>query len=406
MKPVAPETRRLWNASALPGMRTWRVYLFAWLLAFAWLGPFTSAVARADWPKAELVRLTASRHYLRPPEAELNKARSLAEFTEYLAHLDPYSRYLPAAEYAYLRKRQAREQIGLGLNLLIDDGALLAVPLQQGPAARAGLTRPRYLKQIGKHRIDPDDFASYAFFADFAKGRKTPLLVSRQADGRDNIEYYLPITAPFQNVSLEYLDQAPLPLIRFHAFDGDEHTARVLARLLPGALSENSELVLDLRFCPGGSLYEMIDAVSLFLPAEVEVAVLRSAGERDRALKSLPGGGGDKKTRIFLWVSPFTASSAEIFARILRRHAGAMIIGTPTEGKCLSQQIFELPDGAALQLSVYEVLAPDVCQGQPIVPDLLLGEEKILDDQAYYARMPSRKARITGAVSGLTPRQE
>jgi C-terminal processing protease CtpA/Prc len=199
-------------------------------------------------------------------------------------------------------------------------------------------------------------------------------------------ESYTVIANSYENHFLEYLTESGINLIRIHQFNATEGSER-LKTLVKRSLQRDKYLVLDLRYCPGGSLYEVVDAVSLFLPADLEVSYLRKSGtDKLRTLTSLPGRIVNRQ-RLYLWVSPFTASSAEIFARILRYYAtNAVIIGTPTQGKCLSQQTFELEDGSGLELSTFEVLGPDKqpCEGTSIQPDIEVELNEILNPRTYF----------------------
>jgi carboxyl-terminal processing protease len=66
-----------------------------------------------------------------------------------------------------------------------------------------------------------------------------------------------------------------------------------------------------------------------------------------------------------------TASMGEIFASAVQKHGAATVLGTNTSGSVAAAQVFGLPDGAGLQITVFEIMAVD---GKPlnkvgVVPD-------------------------------------
>jgi len=58
-----------------------------------------------------------------------------------------------------------------------------------------------------------------------------------------------------------------------------------------------------------------------------------------------------------------TASMGEIFASAVQEHGAATIVGTNTAGSVAAAQVFGLPDGAGLQVTVFDILSSD---GKPL----------------------------------------
>ncbi|HEX8967927.1 MAG TPA: S41 family peptidase, partial [Chloroflexota bacterium] len=66
-----------------------------------------------------------------------------------------------------------------------------------------------------------------------------------------------------------------------------------------------------------------------------------------------------------------TASMGEIFAAAMQEHGTATVVGTNTAGSVAAAQVFGLPDGSGLQVTVFDILSAD---GKPlnrvgVVPD-------------------------------------
>jgi len=337
----------------------------------------------SDWPIKAVNRIISKNHYLRPSfehvKIALNKITHVGELNHYLKSLDPYSKYLPKGQNEFYKQRGRSEQVGLGINILVNNEDLLVVPIYNGPAYRAGLKSHRYLMTLNEKKIVATDFSTFSFLTQLSSGTRIPLLVSE----KDQAKKYTVTVGPFKNPSVEYIKE---DLIRIHRFSGGE-TAQLLKTYLLKTIEQEKDIIIDLRYCPGGSLFEAIDAVSLFLPPDLEIGALKNVSQT-QALISMPGQIVKNKA-IYVWTSPFTASAAEIFGQVLRHHnKNAVVVGATTQGKCMSQQLFEFKDGSALQLAVFEIGGPDrlPCEGIGMTPDVKISPEKILDNHHFLVK--------------------
>jgi carboxyl-terminal processing protease len=128
-------------------------------------------------------------------------------------------------------------------------------------------------------------------------------------------------------------------------------------------------LVLDLRGNSGGRIDVGTRLLGHFLPSgssvyqEVDRTGQNSThSTRGTAQYDLP---------LVVLVDAGTASMGEIFAAAVQEHGAATILGTNTAGSVAAAQVFGLPDGSGLQVTVFEILSAD---GKPlnkvgVVPD-------------------------------------
>jgi carboxyl-terminal processing protease len=117
-----------------------------------------------------------------------------------------------------------------------------------------------------------------------------------------------------------------------------------------------TSLVLDLRGNPGGLLDQAVGVASLFLPKGSSVVSLAGAHKPLRILYA--HGGADSTIPLAVLVDGASASASEVVAGALKDHGRATVIGEPTYGKSLVQEIVQLPSGAALKLTVARYLTP------------------------------------------------
>src|SRR5207302_1210395 len=78
-----------------------------------------------------------------------------------------------------------------------------------------------------------------------------------------------------------------------------------------------------------------------------------------RALLYAAGTAPPSQERLTLLINARTASSAELFAGVLRWHHRAELVGAPTTGKRTVQQVVRLDQAHLLFLTTGRFLAPD-----------------------------------------------
>ena len=142
---------------------------------------------------------------------------------------------------------------------------------------------------------------------------------------------------------------------------------RVTARGVDG-------IVLDLRGNGGGLLPEAISTSSLFAREGRPVVETRSRAEGNRIYRT--AGGQLDLPPLAVLVDRGTASAGEILAAVVRKYRGAPLVGTRSFGKGLFQQLIELDQGGALDLSVGEFLTAEgeSLAGKGLAPDIPVPE--------------------------------
>jgi len=128
--------------------------------------------------------------------------------------------------------------------------------------------------------------------------------------------------------------------------------AAVKRRLTQGAKG----IVLDLRHNGGGLVKEAQLVASAFLP-EGRIVSLRGRGVAPETLNAT----GDPiapKTPLVVLVDRDTASASEIVTGALQDHHRAKVVGTRTFGKGVFQEVIELDNGGALDITAGQYFTP------------------------------------------------
>ena len=128
-------------------------------------------------------------------------------------------------------------------------------------------------------------------------------------------------------------------------------------------------LVLDLRGNSGGRIDVGTRLLGHFLPSGSSVyqEVDRSGQNSTHSTR----GTTQYDLPLVVLVDGGTASMGEIFASAVQEHGAATVLGSNTAGSVAAAQVFGLPDGSGLQVTVFEILSAD---GKPlnkvgVVPD-------------------------------------
>jgi carboxyl-terminal processing protease len=320
------------------------------LVAFG-IGLALRPVSRSAKPQPEVAQVRAqlvSLYYRRLPSKVLSQP-TVAALLDALH--DRYTTYLSPSEYRTARKTYTGGYGGVGLFVLPAPGGLLVRRTMVGPARVAGV-RP------GDTIMAVDGSSTAALTFDEAMGRilgrpgsRVTLRILR--DGRP-MQFEL-VRRTFALHPVHARLEHGIGVLRLDAFSrGSAAQSAVAVRRLTkqGAKA----LVLDLRGNPGGLLDQAVGIVSLFLPAGSSVVSLTGAHKPLRILYTR--GHANSTIPLAVLVDGASASASEVVAGALKDHGRASVIGEPTYGKSLIQEIVRLPSGAALKLTVARYLTP------------------------------------------------
>ena len=149
---------------------------------------------------------------------------------------------------------------------------------------------------------------------------------------------------------------------------GRKVVPELLAALKDKKASER--LVLDLRGNGGGDLGRMLEVAAIFIQETKNALYIVDKNIR-KQIDIVPGQdqGGVVRGGLTLLVGPGTASSAEILAALLRRHAGARLFGEPTAGKDYLYRVVPVDHDWRLLLPAEILVVPGETIAGGLMPD-------------------------------------
>ena len=263
--------------------------------------------------------------------------------------MDPHTDYFPPIEKRAFDEEMSGKFYGIGASLLYDDGNIKVNSILTGsPAFKSGeLTVGDIVLKVGQAEEEPVELAGY-YVQDAVKiirGKKGTevRLTVRKADGtiklvkliRDEIVQ----DETFARSSIVTNGKAKIGFIYLPEFYADfedpkgrrcaDDVAKEITRLKEQKVDG---IILDLRNNGGGSLYDVVKMVGLFVDEGPVVQVRDRDGKpsvmRDRDKTVLYDG------PLAVMVNEFSASASEIFAAAIQDYKRGLIIGsTSTYGK-------------------------------------------------------------------------
>lgn len=282
------------------------------------------------------------------PEAlELGLLRGL-----FMGLEDPYSYYMTAEEYESVMISLTGEYSGVGITLSPNEDGYIEVitPTEDSPAFEAGIRRGDIILAVDgvKYAGSEIDVAAAAIRG--RAGTRVKLNILREGQELEFTIRREKIVS--QTVRWDWLEDQ-IGYIRIQSFE--ESTAADFEKALQSMERENARgFVLDLRDNPGGLVDICIDVADFLMDQGTVVYSEDREGDREYYYVK----DGSTELPFVVLVNEGTASSAEILSAGIQDNEVAPVIGTQTYGKGVIQQLDQLVDGSAVNLTILQYYSP------------------------------------------------
>jgi carboxyl-terminal processing protease len=343
-----------------------------------------AAASSASGPNEDAIDLDDVRRFSRVYEVVRqayvekvdNKTLMDAAISGMLSQLDPHSAYLDKDGLQQLSEDTTGQYSGLGIEVLQTDGGLhIVTPIDDTPAARAGIQPGDDIVKINGTTIDPQNVDAMFKQLRGEPGSKISLTIMHA-----NSDKPIDLELVRENIAIASVKTRQLEpgyaYIRLTQFQSD--TAADLEKKLAELLQKTGPLkgaVLDLRNNPGGLLTAAVSVSDDLLDAGVIVTTRGRLPDANLRFAAHPGDLLDGAPLVVL-VNHGTASAAEIVSGALKDNHRALLIGQRTFGKGVVQTVLPLDADHAVKITTARYYTPNgtSIQAEGIRPDIPLAD--------------------------------
>ena len=278
-----------------------------------------------------------------------------------LSSLDPHSSYLDGASLQRLETMIEGNYSGLGLSVIMEDGAVKVIsPFKGSPAEKAGIKAGDYITHL-------DGVLYYERDLDEAVAKMrgqagTPIRLTIFRPGRTD-SFDVTVTRgviELEPVTWELKNKVGVISVNEFSRDVGNDVNQAVRELRQKAGGRLDGIVLDLRTNPGGSLDEAVALSDLFLDKGDIVSQRGRIASENEFYKAETVFRGDiaKATPIVVLIDAGSASASEIVAGALQDHKRAVIMGERSFGKGSVQSLIGVDRTSAVKLTTARYYTP------------------------------------------------
>ena len=295
-----------------------------------------------------------------------------------LESLDADSSYLTAEDYkAFKADKGGKAQVGLNVSKRYGYATVVSV-VPGSPADKANLNDGDIIEAIGGQDTRDISLAMIRMMLEGTPGSELTVSVVRPRKAApDKITMTRAVSSlppvgetMYENSSILYLK----PVVLDH-----DHVQQVESKLKAMPKSGNKKILLDLRDVAAGDIPEAMRLANFLLKSGT-IATLEGQKVAKQTFAADPSKAINTTSPVVVLVNRGTAGPGEIVAAALLDNKRADLVGEKTFGEGSQQKTFELPDGAALILSVakYESPSGKKLEDEGVTPGVLVASN--IDD--------------------------
>jgi carboxyl-terminal processing protease len=295
---------------------------------------------------------------------------------------DKYSHYFTPKQFkAYMNQTNA-QFTGVGIEVTETKPGLKVARVYKGsPAEKSGMKAGDVIITAGGHPLAGLTVDKASNYIRGTEGTKVPLVwerggekISREVE---RAVVSVPVVASRMRTAKDGTKIAQVALSTFSRHSSEQLRAEVDKRLKQGAKG----ILLDLRHNGGGLVDEARLVASIFID-KGKIVTIKGRNEPTKTLNAT-GKAISSSIPVAVLVDSGTASAAEIVSGAIQDDKRGVLIGDHTYGKGVFQEVQQLSNGGALDLTVGQYFLPSgrnlggtgVAQGGGLQPDI-----KVTDD--------------------------
>jgi carboxyl-terminal processing protease len=313
-----------------------------------------------------------------------------------LRRLDPHSIFFDPQQYEQLKEMEKSERKGFGTVVSILPGRVIVLQAMAGtPSAKAGLQAGDEIVAVNNVALARLEFEQIIGFLSEARQHQAQLIVRRPGNAR-MLQFVLdPALVDSPSVDRTFLLQPDIGYVRVNAFD--PQTAKQLKDAIERLGGDKLKgLVLDLRDNGGGVVQAALQAASYFLKPGQRLLSVKGRSVQGQDVDA-PADAAVYRFPLAVLVNAKTASASEILSGALQDHDRATILGEPTFGKGLVQNVFPLSGTTAMALTTAFYYTPS---GRSIQKPITTGQ---LEVEKQKEEFHTDSGRMVTGGGGIQP---
>ena len=319
-------------------------------------GPVERALVgpRSDRVVEEALDQVGSTYYRKIPRSQL-RDDAIAGIVAKLQ--DRFSNYFTPAEYKHFKDQQDSSFTGVGITVSPDPRGLRVQKVFDGsPAKRAGIVAGDVITASNGHSLKGLNTDRASTLIKGPAGSDVQLTFDHAGKSRTETLTRSAISVPVVASTLREVCGKKVGVVALSQFSSGAH-AEVYAALQRLKARGAQAFVFDLRENGGGLVDEAQLIASAFLP-DGKIVTTRGRNVPSRTLNAT-GQPIVPKAPLVVLVDRGTASASEIVAGALQDRGRAKLVGTRTFGKGVFQEVIELSNGGALDITAGQYFTPN-----------------------------------------------
>ncbi len=293
-----------------------------------------------------------------------------------LESLDADSSYLTPGDYkVYKAGRAGKAQVGINVSKRFGYATVVSV-VPGSPADRANLNDGDIIEAIGAQDTRDLSLAMIQLLLDGQPGTELTLSVVRPRKAAPEKVVMTRAMTSLPPVAETMYENSTILYLKPGALD-HEHVQQIEAKLKGMSKAGNKKILLDLRNVAAGEMPEATRLANFFL-ASGTIATLEGQKVQKQTFTAEAGKVLNATAPLVVLVNRGTAGPGELVAAALADNKRAELVGEKTFGEGAQQKTFELPDGAALILSIAKYGSPSgkKIQDEGVTPSVLVASSR------------------------------
>jgi carboxyl-terminal processing protease len=316
--------------------------------------------------------------------------------------LDADSSYLSPDEYkAFKADKGGKAQVGINVSKRFGYATVVSV-VPGSPADKANLSDGDIIEAIGPQDTRDLSLAMIQLLLEGQPGSELTISVIRPRKTAPEKVSLTRVATALPPVAETMYENSSILYLKPGAID-HEHVQEIETKLKGMQKAGNKKVLLDLRDVAAG---DMVEATRLanFLLKSGTIATLEGQKVEKQTFVADASKAINTTAPVVVLVNRGTAGPAELVAAALMENKRAELVGEKTFGEGAQQKTFELPDGAALILSVakYESPSGKKLQDDGVTPEVLVASNNddgvSADEDAVPAEAPKPVAKPSVSV--------